>query len=642
MSSATSCRLCSFSCEGFKNLYEDNGQKSEVYEVAVKYFNSLLLNSGAETSTPSVICLDCWQHISDFHSFQQWILNAQIEQEDVKLVVHEDEQSVLETDDLMSSIDIIEFDITDTRSKTKSNGSFKSDDIEYKGEFYSKDDDDTIIAKLKGMLECYKCKDLFSSFSTLEIHFEQLHPLEQSCVVCCGEIFDVKWRLVEHLVVAHNKIDVNPFKCGTCSASFSQYGNLRRHVRKKHAVQPLLKWTCRYCNKLFRNHLHLERHKHKIHASQEKKDFPKKLSQTVNKIKKRKYSEDYDVDCEPEKISLVNTETKENQMYIKEETIDIKHIEINLPSTSIDFNSTVQIQMPALDIIDVKKENLTDSEIEEDSINKKSYSNIKEEPNLPSTKFKSNLKCPKCNITVKSYDQLNGHFNIQHPEERCYINCCDITLYEQASIVEHLQFHENPKRFKCNDCGKCFKNSKGLASHKLQVHADNRSVYHLHFCYCKRAKELQKENKQQQIGYDTSVCCQRKKKILEDDALIAKWKKVLICEICKTTFPYYSLMRMHFYHNHPGEKCYISCCQRKISRISDALDHIRSHLDPNVYRCKICNTICSSKSCLAKHMRNAHNDYLPKHKWACDECDKTFEIRQILTRHKNSFHSKQV
>ncbi|XP_037828120.1 zinc finger protein 568-like [Lucilia sericata] len=627
MASTTSCRLCSFSCEEFKYLFNDNGQKSAVYEVAVKYFKSSLLNSGAETSSARVICIECWQHISDFHSFQQWILNAQIEQEDVKLVVHQDK-----SDDQMSTFDIIEFDVTDTRSTTKSNDSLKSDDTDYKGEIDNKDDDDTVIAKLKGMLECYKCKDLFSSFSTLEIHFQQLHPLEQSFVICCGETFAVKCSLVEHLVVAHNKIDVNPFKCGTCEASFSQYGNLRRHVRKKHEVQPLLKWTCRYCNKLFKNHLHLERHKHKMHATRKKNDFPKNLSKTANKINKRKYSED-------------NMETKENQtttnlVYIKEETIDSKDIEQNLPSASIDFNSTVQIQMPALDIIDVKKENLTDSEA--DSINKKSYSDIEEEPDFSSTKWKRNLKCPKCNITVKSYDQLNDHFILQHPEERCYINCCHITLYEQASIAEHLQFHDNSKTFECNDCGKCFKNSKGLASHKLQVHADNRSVYHLHLCYCKRAKELQKENKQQQIAYDTTVCCQRKKKILEDDALIAEWKNVLICEICKSTFPYYSLMRTHFYHEHPGEKCYISCCQRKISRISDALDHIRSHLDPNVYRCKICNTTCSSKSCLAKHMRNTHNDYLPRHKWACDECDKTFEIRQILTRHKNSFHSKQV
>ncbi|XP_065363562.1 zinc finger protein 184-like [Calliphora vicina] len=670
MASTTSCRLCSFTCEEFKCLYDDNGQESAVYQIAVKYFNPSLLNSGTDT-TLRVICLECWQHISDFHSFHQWILNAQAQQEDMELIVHEEK-----SDEQISTFDVIEFDLIDDTSTSKSSHSTKSisspiNSIESEDENYNDS-----ITKLRRKLECYKCKDIFESFANLDAHFQQFHPIDQFYVICCNEKFYQRWNLFEHFLGFHKQKDVNPFKCEQCGASFSQYGNLRRHVRRKHTVQPLLKWICKYCNKMFKNRSNLERHKNKIHTSQLNNDL-----QHENKIDEEEYLDSFEIDYEPEEdiqvdavyetndISNLNKyesilnafplESSEvnkdlqslkqvsysNDIYIKEES----DIEFDITSSSTDINATKQIHMPALDIVDIKNENSTDTESEGDT--KKFKKNVKtNEFNSDLEKgyddfidkWKGDLECPKCNKHVISYQQLSEHFALEHPEERCYINCCHITLYERTSIVEHLRFHENPNAFECSDCGKCFKNSKGLGSHKLQVHSDNRSAYHLHLCYCKRAKELHAENKAkgQQIEYDTVVCCQRKKKILEDDALIAGWKKDLTCEICKESFSYYSLMRAHFYHKHPGEKCYILCCHRKISRISDALEHIRSHLDPQAYRCKICNITFSGKSTLAKHMRNVHMDSIPKHKWACNKCDKTFEIRQILTRHQNVYHSQ--
>lgn len=296
--------------------------------------------------------------------------------------------------------------------------------------------------------------------------------------------------------------------------------------------------------------------------------------------------------------------------------------------------------MPALDIVDIKKEFLSDEESELDTskLTNDDYSN---DLNSVTEEKQVQLECPRCNKHISNYSQLIEHFASEHPKERCFISCCQMMLYGGKSITEHFQYHKNPTAFECPDCGKCFTSRKGLSSHKRQVHTDNRSAYHLHQCYCKRAQELLAENKSDGSQYDRNVCCQRKKKILKDDALIAMWKKELSCEICEANFSYYSLMRAHFYYEHPGEKCFISCCQRKMSRISDVLEHIRIHVDPHAYQCKICKTKFSAKNSLTKHIRNAHNDSLPKQKWACDECDKSFAIRQILTRHKNVQHSKK-
>ncbi|TMW51714.1 hypothetical protein DOY81_003206, partial [Sarcophaga bullata] len=418
-----------------------------------------------------VICAECWQHIFNFHSFQQWVLNAQ-----------ENEMNLTEI----------------------------------------------------------LCEEISSAEKNFQNETElSLDPLNQS-----------EKKLIE----------INPYECETCGASFTQYGNLRRHIRKKHKLQPLRTWTCLDCNKL-----------------------PPLDIVDIN--------DDMSTDSEPY-------------------------------SNTNDLTACIS---PVSLKADTDKENIL------------AYDDLIAEQ-------KSYLECPKCEKHLNNFSMLNEHFQSEHSEESCYIVCCDEPLYDRRSIVEHLQLHENPSAFSCDKCKKKFKNSRGLNSHKLQVHSESRSAYHLHLCYCKRTKKLHADNKvkEQKNEYDTFVCCQRKKKILEDDALIAEWKKDLECSLCNLTFPYYSLMRVHFYLEHPGEKCYISCCDRKISRISDAIEHIRVHLDPKIYQCKVCNVMFSSRSSLLKHMRLVHLDLLPKQKWACNECDKTFKIRQILIRHKNVYHSKKV
>lgn len=583
--------------------------------------------------------MECWQHIIDFHSFRQWILSAQAQQEeDLKFIKQEDQ-----TDEQMAiSYNI---NIYDTNPDT-----YKTTDEDNKMENSENDD---FITKINGRFKCHKCKELFSSYVTLEAHLKKFHSNEQSNF--------------------HSRKIENPFVCDTCGASFTLNGNLKRHIKRSHKVQPVYKWICKYCNKMFKTRFHLESHKRKSHSSQLKNDLEFDLSGNTKKSEEKYLHEFETYDSESEDIKLDSTCENSHHESSDSESSLLKteppskmirrQITVNNPflcgstnsntaSTSTQIKtSNLQINEPTLDIMDVKTEISSDVEIEiegnkfvSENIKTVSATTVIEEETQDDyiKKWKGDLECPKCSQFLSNFSKLNEHFTTEHPEERCYINCCQRTLYNPTDIIEHLQIHENLNAFKCDDCGKRFNNSRGLSSHKLQVHTNKRSIYHLHVCYCKRSIELQAENKAKgiQMTYDDVVCCHRKKKILEDDALIAEWKKELNCEICNATFPFYSLMRAHYYNEHPTEKCYISCCQRKMSRVSDALEHIRFHLDPHAYRCKICNIIFSAKNTLAKHMRNSHSDSMPKHQWACDECDKSFEIRQILTRHKNVYHCK--
>ncbi|XP_037810305.1 uncharacterized protein LOC119602715 [Lucilia sericata] len=78
MASTALCRLCICAHSEFKNLYDKIGQGNEIYEITVKYFDPMFLNSQQYPQLSTGICIQCWQHIDDFHNFQQSVHNAQM------------------------------------------------------------------------------------------------------------------------------------------------------------------------------------------------------------------------------------------------------------------------------------------------------------------------------------------------------------------------------------------------------------------------------------------------------------------------------------------------------------------------------------------------------------------------------------
>uniref|UniRef100_A0A1B0APQ5 Transcription factor grauzone n=1 Tax=Glossina palpalis gambiensis TaxID=67801 RepID=A0A1B0APQ5_9MUSC len=70
------CQLCAGSCEECRNLYDEHGQGTEVYDITVKYFDPMLLSSNIEQDS-RVICGECWRHISEFYDFQRSVLTIQ-------------------------------------------------------------------------------------------------------------------------------------------------------------------------------------------------------------------------------------------------------------------------------------------------------------------------------------------------------------------------------------------------------------------------------------------------------------------------------------------------------------------------------------------------------------------------------------
>lgn len=155
--------------------------------------------------------------------------------------------------------------------------------------------------------------------------------------------------------------------------------------------------------------------------------------------------------------------------------------------------------------------------------------------------------------------------------------------------------------------------------------------------------------------------------------LIAKFYK-LECNVCsvKKKFRKFSAMINHFKNEH-SMKGFVSCCGLKIVKIRQIAMHMARHIQPEAFKCSLCNKMLTCPKILQYHMQNhlpeeernlacpeegcnrrfsyqsalvTHSiSHLPEEQrttFSCEHCGRKFKTAGRLTVHRNSVHSKNI
>ncbi|XP_011291143.1 zinc finger protein 652-B [Musca domestica] len=247
------------------------------------------------------------------------------------------------------------------------------------------------------------------------------------------------------------------------------------------------------------------------------------------------------------------------------------------------------------------------------------------------TQWRATLNCPLCNAVCANVAHLREHFKEHHPQHKTYIECCQRKLFTRSSIAEHARVHLDPNTFKCEICGRVCNSSKALLKHKLSKHSEANDSY------ADDAVGAHGESGNTEPAANKSKISKKSAKELDD--IIARWKPNLECVVCCSQFPSYTMLQQHFHFEHPQAPFYIECCQLKLEQRWHAADHMQLHLDPNAFKCQLCNRAYSSSRHLYRHMYYTHsmraggNNVKSPTCHKCPICEKSFKARRCMQEH---------
>ncbi|XP_075167564.1 zinc finger Y-chromosomal protein 1-like isoform X2 [Haematobia irritans] len=106
----------------------------------------------------------------------------------------------------------------------------------------------------------------------------------------------------------------------------------------------------------------------------------------------------------------------------------------------------------------------------------------------------------------------------------------------------------------------------------------------------------------------------------------------IVCDICQTATSNFRGLRRHFVQEH-GQPGYAICCNTKFFSVTTLSDHVRLHIDPEYFKCKICGKIKPDRRLLMFH----ELIHRPKEKkFICDICSRPFYFENCLRNHKQS------
>nr|XP_020507906.1 gastrula zinc finger protein XlCGF57.1-like isoform X4 [Labrus bergylta] len=191
------------------------------------------------------------------------------------------------------------------------------------------------------------------------------------------------------------------------------------------------------------------------------------------------------------------------------------------------------------------------------------------------------------------------------PQNMCHESNGD-SVYNSTASYSNCITHTSTTPFKCDTCGKAFKQKSSMDSH-LRIHTGERP-------------------------YPCSTCGKRFSRMpdLNRHMRIHTGEKPYSCEICGKGFLLNCLVKNHM-KIHTGEKPFpCNSCGKRFSRMPDLKRHLRIHTGEKPYTCDTCGRAFRYTGDLLVHTRRAHTGEKP---YLCNTCGKRYFDASQLAKH---------
>ncbi|XP_029733282.2 transcription factor grauzone [Aedes albopictus] len=287
--------------------------------------------------------------------------------------------------------------------------------------------------------------------------------------------------------------------------------------------------------------------------------------------------------------------------------------------------------------------------------------------------------CEHCNVDFEQFHLFQRHCVQTHGKEG-FIVCCGIRHRKRTVLYQHVQHVLNPEAFKCEICGKTYKNRFGYNRHKKESHAtEEERTFKCHRCpksFIKEGPLKRHLADHETLDKGTAKCetcgkCFSSIGILKNHVKYRHVKQMeYICDVCSKGFYMRSTFVTHRKtHEVPAEQlrkqcphCFKWCKNHDYWRVHvrrhknegqlscDVCGHVspnlmalkghkaRMHSGPKVFPCSFCGKEYARAITLKEHVAAAHTgDIL----YQCPHCEKTFNSSANMHSHRKKMHPKE-
>lgn len=398
------------------------------------------------------------------------------------------------------------------------------------------------------VLECTICGRICPNERKLKYHGIRHGIKPFPCILCPKSYFSTG-DLADHM---RTHIDARPFKCSSCSLTFTSSRRLGQHVKNCHEDQER-RYQCKICDKKFKRKEHLK--SHETHAHSDARPY---VCQVCGKSYKGRGSLSLHqrshtgerVTCEVcGRIFRDPGDLKKHKKVVHD---NIKSFKCDTCGHSFANQSNLNVHIqhrhsdPSTIVKKFKCDKCEGRFVDHSSLRTHMKVHIET----------ADYKCPHCEKRFKCKDYLEKHVRTIHDRTNGKIQCseCPKTFTAKEGLRKHMKFHKFGPRYRCKTCGATFMHTNHLKRHVQHSHLGVKLPHHK----CK-------------------LC----------------GKKVVN-------------LRVHIASHSTAKPYHCKECGRQFRNEKMLGLHSRIHWDTKPFNCKFCKTAFTRKGNYQQHMRKVH------------------------------------
>uniref|UniRef100_A0A1B0GF66 C2H2-type domain-containing protein n=1 Tax=Glossina morsitans morsitans TaxID=37546 RepID=A0A1B0GF66_GLOMM len=256
------------------------------------------------------------------------------------------------------------------------------------------------------------------------------------------------------------------------------------------------------------------------------------------------------------------------------------------------------------------------------------------------------FKCEQCGKCYRQAINLKNHITTAHARKKQY-SCdqCPKTFALKERLKLHMRLHSGEKPYACSQCDKRFARGGQLHQHTVSHHQDAPKKFKCEKCSTRfsTSSNLKAHLERHEHGPEhyCNICNEHfvNEVLLKTHVAKTHYKlKQVECEVCKQTIEEEDLAT-HM-KTHANVKSHVcEVCHSMFMQKSQYNVHMRMHTGERPYQCQVCCQTFAHSSVLKLHIRK-HTGEKPFNCLLCKDDEVAFSQLAHLKTHMKKIHNQ--